>query len=167
MGNIQQNLKICSTVLRYLSTTTKHTKRFPVSQSHLLIVEESVKPSIFVQRLRWVVKATHGKLVTQYVFSPRVSDREVVRAAGVFRLLRQEKLQAEWRHLVLLRLTGWTVCWPELRRKMEHGFSITGDTKVDQAVRQWLQYDKVSWQLASEVSYVLGLSCALELADYK
>lgn len=34
------------------------------------------------------------------------------------------------------------------RREMENGSSTTGDTKLDQAVRQWLQYDKVNWQLA-------------------
>lgn len=48
---------------------------------------------------------------------------------------------------------------------MENVLSPTGDTKLDEAVRQWLQYDKVSY--ISELAYVLWLSCAVVSAEYK
>lgn len=35
---------------------------------------------------------------------------------------------------------------------MENNLSTTGDAKLDQAVKQWLLYDKVSWQLVSQLA---------------
>lgn len=64
----------------------------------------------------------------------------------------EAKLLVEQLLFVWPQLVRRAACWIGCRGKMENRLSPTGDAKLDQAVRQWLLYDKVSWQLVSQLA---------------
>lgn len=92
-----------------------------------------------IPTLRFAVKATNEKHVT----SPRPLLWTVKSLTTVVAFVfRPDRIH------VLVWFFFWTAFRPWLRSEMEDGLS-TGDAKLDQAVRQWLLYDKVTLALAS------------------